>query len=56
MRSCCNYKSQISRAAIDPLHQEMELLILSKLKWDLSAVTPYDFLEHLIRLLQVRQD
>ena len=31
----------------------MELLILSKLKWDLSAVTPYDFLEHLLRLLQV---
>merc|ERR1719153_1320622 len=31
---------------------EMELLILSKLKWDLSAVTPYDFLEHLLRLLQ----
>ena len=32
--------------------QEMELLILSKLKWDLSAVTPYDFLEHLLRQLQ----
>jgi len=31
---------------------EMELLILSKLKWDLSAVTPYDFLEHLLRQLQ----
>lgn len=31
---------------------EMELLILSKLKWDLSAVTPYDFLEHLLRLLR----
>lgn len=30
---------------------EMELLILSKLKWDLSAVTPYDFLEYLLRLL-----
>ena len=29
----------------------MELLILSKLKWDLSAVTPYDFLEHLLKLL-----
>ena len=32
----------------------MELLILSKLKWDLSAVTPYDFLHHLLRLLEVR--
>ncbi|XP_023334158.1 G1/S-specific cyclin-D2 [Eurytemora carolleeae] len=30
---------------------EMELLILSKLKWDLSAVTPYDFLDYLLRLL-----
>lgn len=29
----------------------MELLILSKLKWDLSAVTPYDFLDYLLRLL-----
>ena len=29
----------------------MELLILSKLKWDLSALTPYDFLEYLVRLL-----
>ena len=29
----------------------MELLILSKLKWDLSAITPYDFLEYLLRLL-----
>ena len=35
-----------------PSSQEMELLILSKLKWDLSAVTPYDFLEHLLRQLQ----
>ena len=25
---------------------------MSKLKWDLSAVTPYDFLEHLLRQLQ----
>ena len=24
---------------------------MSKLKWDLSAITPYDFLEHLLRLL-----
>jgi len=30
---------------------EMELLILSKLKWDLSAITPYDFLEHLLKLV-----
>jgi len=30
---------------------EMELLILSRLKWDLSAITPYNFLEYLLRLL-----
>jgi len=35
---------------------EMELLILSKLKWDLSAITPYDFLEHLLRLLTMDGD
>merc|ERR1712117_238761 len=30
---------------------EMELVILSRLKWDLSTVTPYDFLEHLLKLV-----
>lgn len=30
-----------------------ELLVLSKLKWDISAVTPHDFLKHLLsRLLE----
>ena len=28
--------------------QQMELLILSKLKWDLTAVTAYDYLDHLM--------
>lgn len=32
--------------------QSMELLILSKLKWDLTAVTAYDYLDHLIHALQ----
>merc|ERR1719206_689063 len=27
---------------------QMELLILSKLKWDLTAVTAYDYLDHLM--------
>lgn len=26
----------------------MELFVLSKLKWDLSAVTPHDFLEQIL--------
>jgi len=30
---------------------EMELVILSRLKWDLSTVTPYDFLEHLLKMV-----
>ena len=29
----------------------MELLILSKLKWDLTAVTAYDYLDHLLEAL-----
>ena len=28
--------------------QDMESLLLSKLKWDLSAVTPHDFLEQIL--------
>lgn len=30
----------------------MELLILSKLKWDLTAITAYDYLDHLLVALQ----
>ena len=33
------------------LLQEMELVILARLKWDLAAVTPYSFLEHLLRMM-----
>ena len=29
----------------------MELLILSKLKWDLTTVTAYDYLDHLLEAL-----
>ena len=29
----------------------MELFILSKLKWDLTAVTAYDYLDHLLDAL-----
>ena len=29
----------------------MELLILSKLKWDITAVTSYDYLEYLLDFL-----
>ena len=30
----------------------MELLILSKLKWDLTAITAYDYLDHLMTALK----
>ena len=30
----------------------MELLILSKLKWDLTAVTSYDYLDYMIHNVQ----
>lgn len=31
--------------------QRWELLVLSKLKWDVSSVTPQDFLRHILRRL-----
>lgn len=33
--------------------QSWELLVLSKLKWDMSAVTPHDFFDHILRRLPV---
>ena len=30
----------------------MELLILSKLQWDLTAITAYDYLDHLLHVLE----
>ncbi|CAG9854151.1 unnamed protein product [Phyllotreta striolata] len=32
-----------------------ELLVLSKLKWDVSAVTPHDFLKHLLKRLPLEE-
>lgn len=31
--------------------QEWELVVLGKLKWNLAAVTPHDFIEHILRKL-----
>ena len=33
------------------IFQSMELLILSKLKWDLTAITSYDYLDYMINSL-----
>ena len=49
-----SHKSLFPEVELSPLIsplQEMELVILSRLKWDLSTVTPYDFLEHLLKLV-----
>ncbi|KAM4618351.1 G1/S-specific cyclin-D1-like [Polymixia lowei] len=35
---------------------QMELMILSKLKWDLAAVTPLDFIDHFLSQLPIRRD
>ncbi|KAF6721043.1 G1/S-specific cyclin-D1 [Oryzias melastigma] len=32
---------------------QMELLVLSKLKWDLASVTPHDFIEHFLSKLTI---
>ena len=34
--------------------QEWELLVLQKLRWELSSVTPLDYLDHVIPRLQLR--
>ncbi|TSZ83225.1 G1/S-specific cyclin-D2 [Bagarius yarrelli] len=35
---------------------EWELIVLGKLKWNLAAVTPYDFIEHILRKLPLPKD
>lgn len=35
---------------------QMELMVLSKLKWDLAAVTPLDFIDHFLSQLQIRKE
>lgn len=36
------------------VHQDMERLILATLRWDTAAVTPQDFLPHLLACLEER--
>lgn len=40
---------------VPPL-QEWELVVLGKLKWNLAAVTPYDFIEHILRKVPLPKD
>lgn len=37
-------------------HQEWELVVLGKLKWNLAAVTPHDFIEHILRKLPQQRE
>ncbi|NXH74208.1 CCND2 protein, partial [Hydrobates tethys] len=39
-----------------PALQEWELVVLGKLKWNLAAVTPHDFIEHILRKLPLPKD
>jgi hypothetical protein len=36
--------------------QEWELVVLGKLKWNLAAVTPHDFIEHILRRLPQQRE
>lgn len=36
--------------------QEWELVVLGKLKWNLAAVTPNDFIEHIVKRLPLPED
>ncbi|NXE98902.1 CCND2 protein, partial [Menura novaehollandiae] len=39
-----------------PALQEWELVVLGKLKWNLAAVTPHDFIEHILRKVPLPKD
>ncbi|XP_071407575.1 G1/S-specific cyclin-D2 isoform X2 [Pithys albifrons albifrons] len=36
--------------------EEWELVVLGKLKWNLAAVTPHDFIEHILRKVPLPKD
>lgn len=38
------------------IYQEWELVVLGKLKWNLAAVTPNDFIEHIVKRLPLPVD
>lgn len=39
-----------------PLPQQMELLLVNKLKWNLAAVTPHDFIEHFLSKMPAAEE
>ncbi len=46
------FQIQVSKI-LHIVFQDWELLVLSKLKWDLSAITPHDFLEQILSRLPI---
>lgn len=36
--------------------QQMELLLVNKLKWNLAAMTPHDFIEHFLTKMPLAED
>lgn len=38
-----------------PFPQHMELLLVNKLKWNLAAMTPHDFIEHFLSKMPVAE-
>lgn len=56
----CHFSQMHSVLVFDPntdlYLQEWELVVLGKLKWNLAAVTPNDFIEHIIRKLPLPVD
>ncbi|NXE77392.1 CCND2 protein, partial [Cochlearius cochlearius] len=43
-------------SSLSPPLQEWELVVLGKLKWNLAAITPHDFIEHILRKLPLPKD
>lgn len=39
-----------------PVSQQMELLLVNKLKWNLAAMTPHDFIEHFLSKMPVAEE
>ncbi len=51
-----SYLSLYSTLSLSAPLQEWELVVLGKLKWNLAAVTPNDFIEHIVRRLPLPED
>lgn len=53
---CHSVSSQSDAVSLSRSLQEWELVVLGKLKWNLAAVTPNDFIEHIVRRLPLPED